>query len=965
MKPFLAELSEQLYQHYKHNLQDVTLVFPNRRAGLFFRKYLSQHIEKPVWAPEILNIDEFVKRLSDLESTDQLTLLFLLFETYQKVGPAKESFDQFYYWGEMLLRDFNEIDKYLVKAGDLFTDLKNQKDIEQRFDYLTAAQIEVIRNFWKSFSDKPSKHQEDFLKVWHILEKVYNSFRERLGKEGLGYDGMIFRDVAEKALKGNLPHQGRQVIFAGFNALTKAEEVIIAAMIQHTKAEMYWDLDQYYFNHKHQEAGHFLRQYVHHQYLGKTFPKTVANNFLDTEKEIEIVGVPLAVGQAKLLGETLAQNFSLAEKTAPEKTAIVLPDEQMLFPVLHALPESFQEINITMGYPLRDTPLNGFLENVLDLQQGLQKSKAGTISFYYAHVLRLLKHPYCAQFNPQSAEILVKKIESTNKVRISLTDLEEHVWYRTVFRQVETAEAIFDYLLDVLELINRNIGEGQEERSIVVEKEYIYHFYTQLKRLKEIVREQQIAFTMQTFLKLFRQVIYSLKLPFSGEPLNGLQVMGVLETRNLDFENVYILSMNEGKFPPGISQSSFIPFNLRRGYNLPTYEQQDAIYAYSFYRLLQRAKKVVLFYNTESGLQTGGEMSRFLYQLQYEAPVKIKEHILSNPIKVPFPVPITVPKDDRVLAALADYCVNESGASKSTLTPSAFNTYLDCRLKFYFRYVVRLYEPDRIQEEIDAPAFGNLLHQMMENFYKDILKRQKDNVITEKALEVADLEDALTEAFKQHYHWEKPEDVQFEGRNLIVKEIILKMGREIIANDKTYAPFHILGIEDKDEAYKIKVPIQTTTGHQAVGIKGIIDRVDLKEGVVRVIDYKTGKDDKHFESIASLFDRNNPKRNKAAMQTLIYSLLYEENGTLTDHVVTPGLYNARELFNANFSIYLLLKEEATKKYRPVVDARGLLGELKSEMGRLLEEIFDPSVPFDQSQNLRTCAYCPYAGICHR
>lgn len=964
MKPFLAELSEQLYQQHKGNLQELTLVFPNRRAGLFFRKYLSQHIEKPVWAPEILSIDEFVKRLSNLQSADQLTLLFLLYDVYKKSGATQESFDQFYYWGEMLLRDFNDIDKYLVKAGDLFTDLKNQKDIEQLFDYLTGEQVEVIRRFWSSFNDKPSKHQEDFLKVWHVLEKVYVAFRERLEQEGLGYDGMIFREVAKKAQKEALVYSGRQLIFAGFNALTKAEEIIVASMIRNANAQMYWDLDAYYFGNKHQEAGYFLRKYAKHKVFGQTFPKAVSSNFLGIPKEITMVGVPLAVGQTKLLGEILKEDFDQPQQHVPEKTAIVLPDEQMLFPVLHALPEVFEDINITMGYPLRDTPLNGFLEHILNLQQNVQESASGKVSFYYVHVLSLLKHPYFSQYNSKHADDLIKKIERTNAIRIYKEEFGEDALYKAVFCPIKSAEAIFDYLLHILTLINLQIGGGEGMRMVTVEKEYIFHFYTQLKRLKEIVAEQQITFTMQTFLKLFRQVIYNLKLPFSGEPLNGLQVMGVLETRNLDFDNVYILSMNEGNFPPGISQSSFVPFNLRKGYGLPTYEQQDAIYAYSFYRLLQRAKKVVLFYNTESGLQTGGEMSRFLYQLQYEAPVKVKEHILSNPIKVPFPVPVVIPKDERILVVLEEYCLNGTGELKKALTPSAFNTYLDCRVKFYFRYVAKLYEPESIQEEIDAPTFGNLFHDMMEGFYTSLL--EKEALITAKALEVPHLlEEALEKAFRKHYHLDNAEGLELEGRDIIVREIILKMGKQIVENDKDYAPFYVLGVESEGDAYRINLVIDTALGKKTVAVKGIIDRIDLKDGVVRVIDYKTGKDDKRFESIPSLFDRNNLKRNKAAMQTLIYSLIYAESGLSGDYIITPGLYNARELFNPGFDIHLSIRDEVTKKHEPVIDARNLHAPLKEEMAKMLEEIFDPSIPFDQTNNLRICEYCPYKGICHR
>lgn len=960
MRPFLAELSEQLYQQYKDNLQDVTLVFPNRRAGLFFRKYLAQQIERPVWAPQILSIDDFVKSVSVLQSADQLTLLFILYDAYAKASPKQETFDQFYYWGEMLLGDFDDIDKYMVRAADLFVDLKNQKDIELQFQYLTEEQVAIIRRFWNSFSEKPSKHQEGFLRVWNILEKVYVQFKAQLKEEGIGYDGMIFREVAERIVKEDFEYAGRQVVFAGFNALTKAEEVIIASMVEKAGATMYWDLDRYYFDDDNQEAGYFLRRYARHKVMGGTFPKDVPDNFMRGEKQVEMVGVPLAVGQAKLVGELLES----VDKDNPERTAIVLPDEHLLFPVLHALPEAFGDINITMGYPLRDTALNGFLEHVLNLQQHAQESKSGKVTLYHAHVVSLLKHPYFLDFDPIQANAVIQNIESTNMVRVALEDMPKGGLFGKVFQQVKDTETTFEYLLEILGWIHHAMrGEDEVDRVVKVEQEYVYHFYTHLKRLKEIAKERKVVLTMPTFLKLFRQIVYGLKLPFSGEPLNGLQVMGVLETRNLDFDNVYILSMNEGNFPPGINQSSFIPFNLRKGYSLPTYEHQDAIYAYSFYRLLQRAKKVVLFYNTESGLKTGGEMSRFLYQLQYEAPLEVQERVLSNPIKVPAPKPITIAKDTRVLGLLETYC--EGGGSM--LTPSAFNTYLDCRLKFYFRYVVRMYESDSMQEEIDAPAFGNLFHNMMEKFYTNLCNQKGSKLVEPQDLDNdALLYAALEDSFMEHYHWQSREEVHFEGRNLIVRDIILKMGKRILKNDQAYAPFEILRIENSKEAYTMAVPINTGQGERQVRVKGIIDRVDLKDGVVRVLDYKTGKDEKRFDSVPALFDRTDKKRNKAAMQTLMYSLLYAENEADHGHVVTPGLYNVRELFTAGFDVHLRQRDEVvSRNSTPIVDARVLLPEVKSEMQKLLEEVFDTGVPFDQTDNLRTCEYCPYAGICHR
>ncbi len=966
MKPFLGQLAEKLFDKYGYNFQEVTIVFPNRRAGLFFRNYLSAHLTKPLWAPQILNIDEFIKGTSEIQAADNLTLLFQLFHAYKAVNPVEESFDQFYHWGEMLLKDFDEIDKYLINAEDLFKNLKNQRALESQFDYLTKEQLEVIQQFWASFQGKNSRHQEGFIQVWDILAKVYATFKENLLRQNIGYDGMIFRMVAEN-IQTVPPAENRKIVFAGFNALSRTEEIIIAATMEHANAEMYWDLDQYYYNSVDQEAGHFLRRYSKHKIFGKSFPKEIPDDFQSLPKTVEIIGVPLAVGQAKLLGQMLTNHMKINAGEPPEKTAIVLPDEQMLFPVLHSLPADFQDINITMGYPLRDTPLFGFIEHLLNLQQNIIENKAGKITFYHKFVVSLLKHPFVFRYDPKKASYILDTINKNNKIHVDIDELNTNLFYATIFQKLESAEEVFDYLLEILSKINHFLTEeNQEGGEVVMEREFVFHFYTQLKRLKEVILQQQVAFTIPTFLKLFRQIIYSLKLPFSGEPLNGLQVMGVLETRNLDFDDVYMLSMNEGQFPPSSSQSSFIPYNLRKGYGLPTFEQQESIYAYNFYRLIQRARRVHLFYNTESSIQTGGEMSRFLNQLRFEAPFSIDEHILSNPIKVPFPISIVISKDDKVLDALSVYLEDINGQAAKALTPSAFNTYLDCTLKFYFRYVVRMYESETVGEEIDAATFGNLLHHTMEAFYKLIIHNNGHSRVKPEDFDNQVLiEEAVLRAFSKHFNWEKKEDIQFDGRNIIVKEVILKMVREIVRNDKEYAPFEIIALEDEKAGYKVAVPINTSKGVRKVAIRGIIDRVDLKNNVVRVIDYKTGKDNKGFESVAGLFDRENPKRNKAAMQTLIYSLLFAESAEHSGSIITPGLYNARELFGKDFDIRLRIKEEGSKGLMPVDDAQPFFAPLKEQMGSLLEEIYDPRLPFAQTQNLRICSYCPYVGICHR
>ncbi|MTI33401.1 PD-(D/E)XK nuclease family protein [Xanthovirga aplysinae] len=979
MKPFLQTLAEKLFYKHGAKLQEVTVIFPNRRAGLFFRKYLSQLIDRPIWAPEILSIEDCMKGLTKYQLADKLTLVFELYEEYKNIAPKKESFDRFYFWGEMLLKDFDDIDKYLVNPKDLFTNLKEEKDIENLFDYLSEDQVEFIRSFWKSFrTSRQSEHQEGFLKIWEILFSLYERFKSRLNDKSLAYEGMIFREVYRKIEDGELTNKYGQLVFAGFNALTASEEKIFTWFKGKQGAEIYWDADAYYMEDKVQEAGVFLRSYFQPGHpLQDTFETPFPKSFGDKDyRNIEITGVPLEVGQSKKLGEKLRE--LVLDKGAafdPEKTVIVLPEEQNLFPVLHSMPKEVELLNVTMGYPLRNTPMYTLVENLLDLQEQAKVNADGKVRYHYRNVMALFRHPYIRYYNVEKAAKLLVKIEKENLQYIGEDTLKEgEALFQGIFKKVNSVKEIFDYLLDVLVLINSTFNERQETKAgkgetvgQLLEQEYVYHFYTQLNRLKDNVVGQNIQLKQHTFVKLFRQIIQSLRLPFSGEPLKGLQIMGVLETRNLDFENVFILSMNEGAYPAKASTNSFVPFNLRKGYGLPTLDHSDAIYAYSFYRLLQRAKNVHLFYNTEEGLNSSGEMSRFLQQIIYESGLKINRKVLSNPVQPASLETISMEKDEKVLIELGRYLRNGETRGKS-LTASAINTYLDCQLKFYFRYVAKLYEAGEVAEEIDAMTFGNLLHSTMENLYTEFMARYNTFRVQPQDFEILKemLDQAVDKSFVEHFSLEEGEKVELGGRDIIARRILLKFGKRILKEDKAYAPFNIIGLETdgKDSGFYLDFDISYLGKKERVALKGIIDRIDRKEEQVRVIDYKTGRDDKILEDIPSLFDPKNKKRNKAAMQVLLYGLLYKNKFPEDNSQIMTGLFNARELFGENFDIRLKIKEDR-RRYKPINDVSPLLEEYQEELRRVLEEIYDPQMPFNQTDDVEKCSYCAYAGICHR
>ncbi|MCG8476143.1 MAG: PD-(D/E)XK nuclease family protein [Cytophagales bacterium] len=966
MSTFLGDLAQEVIKKHQGHFNELTLVFPNRRAGLFFRRELAQRISQPIWSPRIVSIDDFIKSLSSLKNAHKLKLLFELYEVYSSMAGKKESFDRFYYWGEMLLKDFEDIDKYGGEAAKIFEHLKDQKEIEEAFEYLTEEQVKLIQTFWASFRGSISSHQQEFIDTWRILAKVYSAFQTRLREEGIAYTGMIHQDVVRKIRAGEVDHSYQRLVFAGFNALTQTEETIISWFLEHVPSEMHWDADEYYFADAKQEAGNFLRMYRQHRVLGKTFPETFKNGFDPKfRKQISITGVAMEVGQTKLLGKQLQELQrrleESGERLVPERTAIVIPNEGLLFPVLHALPESFQKLNVTMGYPLSKTSLYQFFEQLADLQLASRVNGF----FHYRQVLALLKHPFLMHANYELASRLSREIVQENKHAVAADWLlrEPCESFQLVFQRTESIEGFCAYLDSILRHFHE-VFSNKELKDPTFEQEFVYYFYKELNRLAELVGDNsRLDVGLPTFIRLMKQIIRNLRIPFSGEPLNGLQVMGVLETRNLDFENVFILSMNEGSFPAAPSSHSFIPYNLRKGYGLPTFEQHDAIYSYLFYSLIQRAKNVHMLYNT-SGNNGSGEMSRFLHQLLFEynpkAEVKIERRVLSNSIQISEVKPLAVASSEYTRQKLRPFLSNEE---PRTLTPSALNTFLDCRLKFYFRYAAGLQEPDILLEEVEARSFGNILHSTLEELYKQLMARKKSDEIAATDFEYLKkgVHAAIDSCFQKQFQLNPDQPVAYEGRNIIAREMIYEMALKILAIDAEYAPFRILGLEER---IGLDYAFSQNGEKKQVRLGGYVDRIDMKDGVIRMIDYKSGKDNKVIsEGIPKLFDRAEKKRNKAALQTLIYAMVYNQSRNSKKLPVRPGIFNSKEIFSKDFESELSIKQGRNQPVK-VMDARSLEEELQENLNAVLAEMFSEPL-FDQTENRDICAFCPYAEICQR
>ncbi len=980
---FLSQIAENILRDYPE-LEKITLIFPNRRAGLFLRKALSQQIDKAVWSPNVISIDDFIQNISPLKSQDPLALNFELFHVFQEVmygtnpEAQQESFDQFYFWGQMLLKDFEDLDKYMVESEHLLKNVAELKAIDQQFDYLSEEEKALVTQFWSSFKDKNLQQAEQFQELWEKLPTIHRAFQQRLREKGMGYSGMIHQSVLEIIKQDDFSHQYGTIIFAGFNALTTTEQRIISHFVEKEDAKIYWDLDRYYYEDYAQEAGRFLREYRQDPILGKTlppiyspsdnnpYPDRAPDHFIAQKKEeefpVEIIGVPLEVGQTKLTGDILseikAKILARGETFEEEKTAVIIPQEHMLFSVLHSVPEDFKSLNVTMGYPLRNTALYTFFELVCRLQQGATEGPL----FPYKVALELLDHPYLSQSVAEDAQEkileLKKAIIHRNQSLVPLFLFQEMQLpiFDALFYKAPDVAHFSEYLTKLLLFINKSVLT-EEFEDAAPEQEFVLKLYKELKKLEDLMATHTMNLQMETFIRLLRQVVQGVRVPFSGEPLLGLQIMGVLETRNLDFDQVIIMSMNEGAFPQAASKNSFIPYNLRKAFHLPTFEQHDAMYAYLFYRLAQRCKKMYMIHNTETDGNYKGEESRYLYQLRFESPFKLKEKVLALEPKVKQAEAIAIEKKGQVMEILKERYITK----EYPLSPSAINTFLDCPLRFYFRYIAQLKEREELKEELDMAATGTILHNALEALYKGLMTRTNSNTIMPKQIKeelMKSLPFEIEKGIREHYKINSDQHLKLAGNNVIVNEMLNKMGEKILETDIAYAPFEIVGLEMGRNKF-IKVPFQYEGKKYDMKISGSIDRVDLKGKQLRILDYKTGKDDTSFPAVEDLFDRKKNKRSKVALQTLLYSMLYDHNYPDTNHEIVPAVYAIREMFSNNFDYHLKLKKTRIK------DARPMMPEVMNHMQLLMNELFNSEIPFYQTEDEHKCTYCDFKQICRR
>ncbi|MCW3785365.1 PD-(D/E)XK nuclease family protein [Plebeiibacterium sediminum] len=966
MSNFLQHLAQYYFNKYQTNISEFCFVFPGRRSGLFFQQHLSKLTDKPLWSPTTLTINEFIQEFAKDQIADKITLVFELYQVYESIYKSGTSFDEFMPWGEIILNDFDDIDKYLADPKQVFSNLLAIKEIEDDYSFLTEEQIETIQSFWHSFNpNKLSEHQEEFIRIWEKLYEVYTTFNKQLKDKNITYEGAVYRSIADKITqKTPLNIKYPKIVFVAFNALNQCEKKLFNHLQITNKADFIWDVPEWLLSSNNRNPNPFERTKAHEaiRFIEENiinFPSPSDWNLPGNKNlpDIKITSVASDTAQTQIVNDFLTQQKEKSlqydkneELDSALRNAVILTDETILLPVLHAIPQNDQKINITMGYPIKNTPAYGLLELIFDLQKNCRQTKAGKTWFYFRNVLPILTHQYVEPLNNELHAELAKNITRQNKTYIEANELQKSKLLISIFHPIKDSNEFSEYLTNLLYLIHTELQDS--ENSQIIEKEFIYQLFLTVTQLSDLISKLNVSIQINTWIKLFKRAADLKSIPFSGEPLKGLQLMGILETRALDFENLIILNMNEGTFPQSGATNSLVPFSLRKAFNLPTIEHQDSIFAYYFYRLIHRAKNVHLLYNSSAqGMQTG-EMSRFLFQLKYEYPKdKLSFSTAVDHINIQTHQAYYIEKDEKTMNILNQYL--NKGSRK--LSPSALSSYFECPMRFYYKYILKASEPDEITEEIDPRIFGTLFHETVEELYKPYLgKEVSPEDIKAIAKDQKRIKNALLESFNKYFSTQlnQSDFIDIQGKNVLIYDIIIKYIQQFLVVEQRHAPFILKGLEKQVES-----TIQISEG-KTLNVGGTIDRLDEKDGIVRVIDYKTGSGEDFFNEIEELFLESKHKNKKAIFQTLLYSYIIKKDfpENISFH---PGVVWIKKIFTSpDYSLKKGARSSKEKLSLKLIEDE-YITEFKSQMNIL----FDPQIPFKQTEYSDNCKICSYKGIC--
>ena len=957
METFLKQVAHDLYNKTEGNFTKVAIVFPNKRASLFFNEYLAQESDRPIWSPTYVSISELFRQSSDLSIADPIKLVCDLYKVFQKATGSKETLDDFYFWGEMLIADFDDADKNMADTHALFSNLKDLNELMDNYDFLEEGQKEALSQFFHNFSiNQVTELKQRFISMWNVLGDIYTEYKALLESQSIAYEGMLYRQVIEQLDVEALPYN--KYIFVGFNVLNKVEHTLFKKLNEAGKAMFYWDYDTFYLNKTPHEAGEFIRRNL------RDFPSELPASFFDNlnqPKEVTFIESPTENGQVRYLPQWIRENLTSQEK----ETAVVLCNEALLKPVLHALPDNVKHINITMGFPLSQTPAYSFVNALMELHTSGYNPNNGR--YLFAEVISVLKHPYTRQLSPE-AEKLEQTLTRDNRFYPLPSELKQDNVLELLFtprrNNLDLCSMLSEALKEVA-VIYQQQAASHSDAFDQLYRESLFKTYTLVNRFHTLIESKELNVQAGTFQRLLTRVMSSSSIPFHGEPAIGMQVMGVLETRNLDFRHLIMLSVNEGQLPKAGGDSSFIPYNLRKAFGMTTIDHKIAVYAYYFYRLMQRVEKVTLVYNTATDGINRGELSRFMLQFLIEWGYPVLRKQLEAAQSPQDSTPIIIEKTPDVMERMKSV-FDIRNNPKALISPSALNCYLDCPLKFYYKYVALLSAPDEVTADIDSAKFGSIFHYAAEHIYKDLTAHgkliSKENLETLLKDEVR-LQTYVDNGFKElFFNLPQNEQPEYNGIQLINSAVIVKYIQQLLRNDLRYAPFTFVGSEQRIFE---NIEICTSTGDIQSRIGGIIDRIDSKGESLRIVDYKTGGDADTPANVQSLFIPDK-KRSNYVFQTFLYASivckkLREKNDS---RLVAPALLYIHRAASENYSPVIQMGEPRKPK-EPVDNFAQYEGDFRENLKTLLEDIFNPDISFTQTEIEDKCAYCDFRALCKK
>ena len=970
MTPFLKQVADHYYNAGK--IEEKCFVFPNRRSMVWFRKHLCSAVKDvPLLAPQMLTINDFFSRVSGVPASDRVRLLLELYDSYKALNPKAESLDEFIFWGDVILADFNDVDKYLVDPKQLFANVADFKALQDTFEYLTDTQREAIKGFLSHFNDQSGKLTVDlgtddpdvkgrFLQIWNILYPLYVNYNKSLADKGMAYEGMVYRSLAERLKNMSVEdvfqdifHEGTTFVFVGLNALNECEKTLLRKLRDAGRAEFCWDWSGDMIKDPQNRSSFFMADNV------LEFPQAARWDPEGVEcPEINVISVASSAGQAKRLPDILRQRTG-----APEECAVVLPDEGLLKSVLNSIPEEIHDINVTMGLPMNGSLFYTMMADISAIQMHAVKRK-DTWLFYHKQVWDLFSSEIFRKAADEKTMEIVAKVKENARYYIPKEELTGTLLMDVIFRPVimdpkmaSTAQiaSFAQYQKDVIEVIAPAIAD---DASLALELEYAKEYYKCINVLFEI-RPEVLP---MTYLRLLGQLLSSVSVPFRGEPLKGLQIMGPLETRALDFKDLVIMSANEGVFPRRSVSSSFIPPELRKGFGMPTYEYQDAVWAYYFYRMISRAEKVWMLVDSRTEGLKSGEESRYIKQLEYHFGVPLKRSVVKFGSMKTASLPDIV-KTDEDVARIKD----------TVLSATTLQNYLACPAKFYYGTVKGLEAEEEVAESLDYGMFGTVYHDTMRALYTSEEAMDPEFVFNDREPRGGLNGEALKTVSQSYIEgWlSRKEDIkakvkalimmqlntiEVSGRNLVVADVIVRYIIKTLQRD-----LELLKKEGRDSFEILGREIRVAGEFCGQRFKGFIDRLDsFKDEQARVVDYKTGKvleDDENIhdgnaEEIAEkIFNPDMKNWPKIALQFYIYDMLVQSRPEV----------RGREICNCVYSTAHLFKEPPVT----VPMNRKFYEAVSAKLEAMLAQMYDTSVPFRRTDDEKTCSYCDFRMICGR